>query len=171
MTVLRLNGFDGTSINDMAEATGLKKASLYHRFPGGKKEITEKVLSYVNSWNQEHVAKVLKADKVKPVERLEQVIENIQILYNNGDSICLFRALTMETSASLFGLQIEEGFNLWIESFTQLGLDFGFEKSKATKMAQEVLIRIQGSLVVAKGLKDLTPFQQTLISIKHMYIN
>jgi len=34
-----------------------------------------------------------------------------------------------------------------------------------------VLIRIQGSLVVAKGLKDLTPFQQTLISIKQMYIN
>lgn len=170
MAVLREKGFDGASLNDMAEATGLKKASLYHRFPGGKKEITQKVLDYVNTWNEAHIEKVLKAKNIKPKERLEQVIDNIRALYDNGDSMCLFRALTMETSANLFGLQIEEGFNLWRDSFTQLGEDLGFDKSLAKRMAIEVLISIQGSLVVAKGLNDLAPFQQALNSIKHLYI-
>lgn len=170
MAVLRSKGFEGTSLNDMAEASGLKKASLYHRFPRGKKEIAEAVLHYVASWNEENIVKVLKSDQ-DPLERLDKVIKNISLLYNNGDSICIYRALTMETSANLFGLQIEEGFNLWIDAFTQVGLDFGFERIQASKMAMEALIRIQGALIVAKGLKDLSPFQQTLNSIKQMYIN
>src|SRR6266481_2155438 len=34
--VFRRKGYAGTSYSDIREATGLVKASLYHRFPGGK---------------------------------------------------------------------------------------------------------------------------------------
>ena len=32
--VFRDVGYDGASLSILSEATGLKKASLYHRFPG-----------------------------------------------------------------------------------------------------------------------------------------
>ncbi len=34
--VFRLHGYEGASIRLLAQATGLERASLYHRFPGGK---------------------------------------------------------------------------------------------------------------------------------------
>jgi len=37
--VFRRKGYDGASYSDLMKATGLVKASLYHRFPGGKADM------------------------------------------------------------------------------------------------------------------------------------
>ena len=37
--VFQSKGYEAASLQDLARATGLKKASLYHRFPGGKKQM------------------------------------------------------------------------------------------------------------------------------------
>ena len=39
--VFQSKGYEAASLQDLARATGLKKASLYHRFPGGKKQMAE----------------------------------------------------------------------------------------------------------------------------------
>ena len=75
MEVIRAKGFEGASMNDLAEATGLKKASLYHRFPGGKQEITEAVLAYTQSWGRTHISGVLTDSTQAPEARLTKVIE------------------------------------------------------------------------------------------------
>ncbi|GAY11436.1 helix-turn-helix domain-containing protein [Pseudonocardia sp. N23] len=41
VSVFRDKGFDGTAIADLAAATGLQGASLYHRFPDGKEEMAD----------------------------------------------------------------------------------------------------------------------------------
>ncbi len=169
MSVLRAKGFDGASMNDLSEATGLKKASLYHRFPGGKKEIAEAVLAYTGDWGEVNIYKVLTNQAKTPVERLQEVIANIRALYQEGEAICILRALTMDSSLPLFGSLIEERFQLWIDAFTQLGKDFGFTDEKAQKLALETLIRVQGSLVLSKGLGSTEPFQQNLIEIERIY--
>ena len=55
MAVLSAKGYDGASLNELAESSGLQKASLYHRFPAGKKEITSAVLNYVNEWVKKNI--------------------------------------------------------------------------------------------------------------------
>lgn len=169
MAVLRAKGFDGASLNDLSEATGLKKASLYHRFPGGKKEITEAVLKYVQQWNQAHIYDVLVDDKLTPENRLDSVLLSIRQLYNDGDSICILRAMSTDTGIPLFGIQIKESFQMWLDGFTALGMALGHHKKKSQQMAREVLIRIQGALILSKGLDDLSPFQESLSGIKKMY--
>ncbi len=42
--VFRLHGYEGASLSRIAKATGLQRASLYFRFPGGKEEMAEAVL-------------------------------------------------------------------------------------------------------------------------------
>ena len=44
-SVFRIYGYEGASLSRIAEATGLQRASLYHRFPGGKEEMAEAVLN------------------------------------------------------------------------------------------------------------------------------
>lgn len=169
MAVLRSKGFDGASMNDLSEATGLKKASLYHRFPGGKKEIAEAVLAYTGDWSETNIYQVLTDQTQPPLQRLQQAIANIRALYDDGQAICILRALTMDSSLPLFGNLIEERFQVWIDAFSQVGRDFGFTDEKAKKLALETLIRIQGSLVLSKGLGTVEPFQQNLIEIERIY--
>lgn len=171
MSVLRSRGFDGASMNDLSEATGLKKASLYHRFPGGKKEIAEAVLVYTGDWGEVNIYQVLTNQTTSPPERLQKVITNIRALYQDGEAICILRALTMDSSLPLFGNLIEERFQQWIDAFALLGNDFGFGHEKAQKLAMETLIRVQGSLVLSKGLGSTEPFQQSLIDIERIYTN
>lgn len=169
MSVLRAKGFDGASMNDLSEATGLKKASLYHRFPGGKKEIAEAVLAYTGDWSEVNIYQVLVDQTKPPLERLQAAIANIRGLYEEGKAICILRALTMDSSLPLFGNLIEERFQLWIDAFALLGKDFGFTDERAQKLALETLIRVQGSLVLSKGLGSTEPFQQNLIEIERIY--
>ncbi|MFV2091191.1 MAG: TetR/AcrR family transcriptional regulator, partial [Pseudomonadales bacterium] len=42
--VFEAKGFDGTTLTQLAESTGLGKASLYHHFPGGKGEMAAVLL-------------------------------------------------------------------------------------------------------------------------------
>ncbi len=42
-SVFRTHGFEGASLSLISKATGLQRASLYHRFPGGKEEMAKAV--------------------------------------------------------------------------------------------------------------------------------
>jgi len=169
MSVLRSKGYEGASLNDLAASSGLQKASLYHRFPGGKKEITAAVLGFVNQWVEKQVYEPLTNEKLAPAKRLTRTLANIDELYASGEECCIFRALSMDTGMELFGPQIKASMQLWIDGFTALGLAFGFSKKQSTDKALQVLINIQGSLVVCKGLDSLAVFQNTVTLIKNMY--
>ena len=169
LEVIRAKGFEGASMNDLAEATGLKKASLYHRFPGGKQEITEAVLNFTGAWSKEHILSVLTDQHTAPSERLTKVIGNIKALYRDGEAICILRSLTMDPSLPLFATQLQNSFQTWLSGFTQLGLDLGFGRGKAEQLARETVIKVQGSLVLSKALNDLNPFQQSLQQIEQAY--
>ena len=169
MEVIRSKGYEGASMNDLANATGLKKASLYHRFPGGKQEITEAVLAYTQQWGRQHILEVLTDSTTSPADRLSQVIRNIRSLYREGEAICVLRALSVDPSLPLFSQQIENSFQSWINGFATLAKDLGFSPEKAQSMAVQTITMIQGSLIVSKGLNDLSIFRRSLSEIEKMY--
>lgn len=169
MSVLRAKGYDGASLNDLAEAVGLKKASLYHRFPGGKKEMTSAVLQFVEEWVDKNIYQVLIDDTLEPQKRVLKAIENISILYANGEAICILRSLSMETGLELFGEQIKNSMARWVEAFAKLGLAQGMSQDVAQQQALQSLIDVQGSLVVAKGMNSTAIFRSTLQGIQRRY--
>ncbi len=169
MSVLRSKGYDGASLNELASSTGLQKASLYHRFPGGKKEITMAVLDHVDEWLNMHVFAVLQQRDRLPEERLSSVLVNVKELYQAGEAICIIRALSMETGLALFGEKLKNSMNSWIDSFSVLGQDIGLNKNEADQKAVRVVVKIQGSLIVSKTLQSTKPFIDALKEIEMMY--
>ena len=170
LQVLRAKGYDGASLSDLATASGLKKASLYHRFPGGKQEMTRAVLDYVGEWVGANILDVLVEGNKTTKERLESALANIDKLYNRGKSICIFRALTTHTGLELFGQQIQAGMEMYIDAFAQLGRELQMDPTKARKEALQTLIDIQGGLIVSKGLQQEHIFEQTLEGIRERYL-
>lgn len=167
--VFRAKGFEGASLKEIAAETGLKKASLYHRFPDGKKQMAEAVFNYVDEWVMLNIFKVLIDETLSPEKRLDEGIINIRTLYNEGTKSCIFRTLSMQVGKELFEVQIKSGMSQWIQHFQELGIAFGQSKSKAKSNAIQNLIDIQGSLVVSEGLDDLKVFEMALTNIKKRY--
>jgi len=53
--VFRELGYEGASLNEITERTGIGKGSLYHFFPGGKELMVVEVLDHVDRWFVENV--------------------------------------------------------------------------------------------------------------------
>ncbi|WP_299898196.1 TetR/AcrR family transcriptional regulator [uncultured Aquimarina sp.] len=168
--VFRTKGYEGASLNELAEGAGLKKASLYHRFPEGKKQIGLAVLSYSSDWLQTNLYKVLLDETKEPKERLELVLQKIGELYDQGKETCVLRSLSMEAGMEIFGEKIKSEMESWIQHFSNFGLEFGLDKQTSSKIARRGLISIQGSLVVSNAMSDNSLFLETLEEIGKYYI-
>ena len=162
--VFRKLGYDGASIAQLSAATGLQKASLYHRFPGGKEEMVEIVLDYADRWVEEHIIRVLEAD-AEPLSRLKKALEQVNSFYNKGEKACLLRALSLGTGTDLFGSQVQRSFVRLKKAFCKIGTDLGLPFNEAERMAENTLIRIQGSLLLTNAIKDPSLFERTLLDI------
>ena len=60
--------------------------------------------------------------------------------------------------------------NKWINAFEKIGSALGLSKQEARNNAMNTLIKIQGSLIVTKGLNDLEIFETTLKEIEYSYL-
>jgi len=169
ISVFRSKGYDGATLNDLAEACGLQKASLYHRFPKGKKEIATAALTYINNAIEEHIYKILANKEIHPKKRLLKVLKNIDTYYHGGERACMLRTMSMDTGLVLFGNNINSSMKKWIESFLILGVDMGYNVKEANQKALKTLILIQGSLIVSKGVSDTAIFKNTLEEIENLY--
>jgi len=166
MSIFRKVGYDGASLSQLSDASGLKKASLYHRFPGGKEEMADEVLKNVNLWIQDNLVAVLISD-APPEERLNKAIDNIDQLYNGGKDACILRALSQGSGLALFQKKIKKNFDDWIGGFQYLAKDFGVSTSDSVKLAEDVIIKIQGSLILSVTLNKPDIFKRMLSEIKN----
>jgi AcrR family transcriptional regulator len=169
MSVFRAKGYDGASLSELATATGLKKASLYHRFPGGKKDMTSAVLTYLNDWVHQNIHEVLLSDQKNREQRLSDAIQGIKDVYKDGTEICLYRSLSLDSGIDLFGNQIRDGIKQWTEAFRLFGLEIGMTETVTIDNANQTFIEVQGSLVLSKTMNSTDYFLNTLEKIKERY--
>ncbi|MEO9513614.1 MAG: TetR/AcrR family transcriptional regulator [Flavobacteriaceae bacterium] len=168
--VFRSKGYEGASLKELSEATGLKKASLYHRFPNGKQEMANAVLHHIHDWVKNNVYQSLLDNDVEPQIRLKNGLSEIRTLYNGGKETCIFRALSMQAGIELFEEQINKGMSEWLSSFKAVGIALNLNPKEAEQQALQVLIEIQGSLIVAKGLGNISIFENTIQRIEYNYL-
>ena len=92
--IFRRKGYDGASYSDLMKATGLVKASLYHRFPGGKAEIVDAILSEVDRELSEYVVKPA-FEAGAPLDRARKIARRLREFYKSGQQWCLLDTVTL----------------------------------------------------------------------------
>lgn len=165
MSVFQTVGYDGASLSDLAAATGLQKASLYHRFPDGKQAMATAVLDHVAGIIDRQLADMLQSSAPAKT-RLTDALTIVHRIYDGGRLACVLRALSHGTAAGLFRESIAAIFSTWVTAFAHLARDFGFEAVAAQRLAESTLIRVQGSLILAQTLQQPDIFEQTLRAIE-----
>ena len=161
--VFRRRGYDGASYAELMKATGLVKASLYHRFPNGKEEMVGAIQSEVDRQFTEYVLAPAVAPG-DPKERARQMARRLREFYDSGRAWCLLDTLTLADSRATL-VHAKKSMEFWVERFARVGRDAGLSARVARKRAEEAVAAIEGGLVVARVLKNRRPFLRLLAGL------
>lgn len=177
-TMLRLFrqfGYEGVTLSKISQETGLKKASLYHHFPGGKAEMAEAALMSVNQWLETRILQQLadaippiEADVLSPVDIFQEMGEETSRFFNQGENACLWAVLLLEQSShELFHTQIRWAFTQWVAAIATVLIAAGLEPALAKHRGEDAMIAMQGALILSHGLDDVSLFQRVIKRLPH----
>ena len=162
LKLFRQFGYEGVTLSKISEATGLGKASLYHHFPGGKAEMAEVALIYVNQWLETHILQIL-AREDAPLNKFQSMCDEVNRFFDAGLNSCLWAVLVLEKSSNtLFHEQICGAFTRWIEAIAAVLTVAGLNETLARQRGEDAMIVIQGALILSHVLNDFAPFQRVL---------
>ena len=169
LQVLRLefetSGYDGTTLSQLASATGLSKASLYHHFPGGKAEMGATLL-------RESVAELeqlafSKLTSKKPAnERLTAFLNGFQDYTRDGEGNCLVLVLSTGNATRMHGATIASQYEEWLRRLTATYTEAGFKPKRAERLATELLSGLYGHLLTAHITNEPKRFLQHVKRLK-----
>lgn len=159
-------GYDGASLAHLSRATGLQRASLYHRFPGGKAQMADEVLKAVDTWVSDEVVAPLTGDG-PPKERLGRALEAFNRLYDGGKRACLLNMLSAPRAEDgPIRPAIGAAFARLIAAFTHLARDAGEDEPAAKAFGEKAVMLLQGSLVLCRGTGETEHFIHALRQIE-----
>jgi TetR/AcrR family transcriptional regulator, lmrAB and yxaGH operons repressor len=165
LLLFRQRGYDGASLADIAEATGLGKSSLYHHFPGGKAEMAQEVLAHFASGLQPALEQVRQPGR--PQAKLRYFLGVVDEIYESGRLACLLERLCASVDMRSFEQPLRSTFTALLDTFEYLCVEAGEPRSTARARAEDAVVRIQGSLVVGAGTDQPQVFQRALRNIEH----
>lgn len=170
LRLFRQFGYEGVTLSKISQETGLKKASLYHHFPGGKAEMAESALMSVNQWLEtsilQRLAKAVAAIEegvLLPMDVFQEMCEETSRFFNQGENACLWAVLVMEQSShELFHAQISWAFTQWVAAIANVLIAAGLDPTLAKHRGEDAMIAIQGALILSHGINDFSPFQRII---------
>ena len=141
--VIRLKGFHGASMSDIAEAVKLQKASLYHHVTS-KQEILLELLDRGLDLLIEQVS-VIAEQPLPPDEKLGQMVRTyLRLLAENGDlsAVLLFEHRSLEPDQHKRHIPNRDRFeSLWREAIDE-GVRAGIFDCSNTALAVRALMGI-----------------------------
>ncbi|WP_019500391.1 TetR/AcrR family transcriptional regulator [Pseudanabaena sp. PCC 6802] len=161
LKLFRQHGYDGATLSRISEATGLGKASLYHHFPGGKDEMVEAVLDYLDRWVADNILPALQSQG-DALTRFARMCDRLSELYEEGQQPCMSAILLLGSTRDVFHDRVEATYRAWIEAMAKVLMEVGFERELAQERGEEAVIAVQGSLILSHGLNDSNPFKRTM---------
>lgn len=159
--VFREMGFHAASLGQLAAAAGLRKASLYHRFPAGKEQMAAEVIAAALGWFEASVFAPLRGEGT-PEARLAAVAGALAEFYDSGRRACLLNVMASPHADGPFGQAVRAAFEALVAAFAGFARDVGHDAPEAQARAERVVMLLHGSLVMARGLGTPAPFRAFL---------
>jgi len=162
--VFRELGFEGASLFEITERTGLSKGSLYHFFPQGKEGMAAEILADVDGWFVREVFEPLERDE--PRAAIAQMWRTVDSYFRSGRRVCLLGAFALDETRDRFARPIRLYFKRWIEALDGALVRAGADAVIAKSLAEDIVGSIQGALTLARALKEDAVFGRTLARLQ-----
>lgn len=159
--VFREHGYEGASLALIGQATGLGKGSLYHFFPGGKDEMVAAVLAEIDGWFEANVYAPLRTD-ADTDGAISAMFEAVTEYFRSGRRVCLVGVLAVGNVRDRFAAAIAGYFARWVAALEMALRRQGREQAAARHLAEEVVLGIQGAIVLSRALDDPALFARAI---------
>jgi TetR/AcrR family transcriptional regulator, lmrAB and yxaGH operons repressor len=166
-SVFLSRGYEGATFTELARATGLGKASLYHHFPGGKEEMVAVLLRDAVA-KLEAMAFSRLGEKRPPGERLRRFVDGFEKYVEGGEQHCLVAIVAQGSLGKRHGEQIAEQFRSWQQQLAAVYEETGQKTKRANRSAQGLLAVLYGYLLTAKLLQQPDHFRQGIKRLKKL---
>lgn len=160
LPVFREKGFDGTAIGDLSSASGLQRASLYHRFPNGKEEMAEAILTMVGERFLWILAPMREDEDV--ARGIAETARRLSDFYGAGALSCVLDTMTLAGTPQKVRDHARSLAQGQIDVMAEASQRAGREPAEAMRAAKEAFVRIEGALVLARALGDTDVFVQSV---------
>ncbi len=165
METFREKGYDGAGLADLSRVTGLGKSSLYHYFPGGKEDMARQVLAHLDVTLEKALFEPLRSSR-PPAKKLDAMLSVIESFYDGGKKPCLLERLCASVDQGRFRRPLEKAFGKWIDAVEALCIESGIPKTTARARAEDLVVRIEGALIVSAGTGNVELFSRTIRQLR-----
>jgi TetR/AcrR family transcriptional repressor of nem operon len=154
-SLFNANGYEGISMSDVMEATGLEKGGLYRHF-SSKEELAAEAFDY--AWNSARVARLYHLDLHEhAVDKLKQFIANFVERRPDVQGGCplLNTAVDADDGNQVLRDRVREALKSWQELLASI-IDDGKAAGQIRKeidpraLADLIISCLEGSLVIAR---------------------
>jgi TetR/AcrR family transcriptional regulator, lmrAB and yxaGH operons repressor len=161
LDLFRTHGYEGVSLSQLSAATGLEKASLFYRYSGGKNDVVMAVVKHVIAWFEANVFAPLN-EEGSPQKRVAIVAAKLRTFYHEGNKPCVLDVLSITGGSEEIAATLKVALQAWLKAFTEIAKESGMTLSLARAKAEEAIIRIEGSLVLARVLGNNSAFLRVI---------
>jgi len=153
--LFRKQGYNRTSMNDLAQACGLQKGSFYHYF-SSKEALMSAILDTLYQYYRNKIFSLAYDQTKSPAERMEIFFKKQEPVFTQELTGCLFGNITLETISmeEEFKSVIQAFFSDWIKAFKQIFLDDGNAYDEALVLARQSVMEIEGALMLMRVFAD-----------------
>jgi len=162
--VFRREGFEGASLARLQDASGLKRSSLYHRFPEGKNDMARAVVAEVTNRFGTRILAAAGTDS--PLEdRITEIGQNLVGFYDDGQLPCLLDSMSIGQPAEDVAELLDQATTAWINALAGLSREAGHNRREAQIRATDAVVAIQGALVLARITGDRSAFERAITAL------
>jgi TetR/AcrR family transcriptional regulator, lmrAB and yxaGH operons repressor len=128
--------------------------------------MVQAVMDYLERWLAENVLPSLQGEGAA-LEKLQRMCDRLSELYEAGRQPCMSATLLLGSARDLFHDRVQARYCAWIKAVAQVLMDAGLDPTTAQQRGENLVITIQGSLIVAQGLNNPEIFQRSLQQLPH----
>lgn len=158
VAAFRQGGYAGAAIRDLTDATGLKSASLYHRYPT-KADMALAALAHAGDAFTDLVIRPL-ADVTSPMQCLAVSADGLVRFYDDGRLACLLAVFASSEAPEPVRDVVAMTFARWRDALAAVLSALG--ATQPTILAEDRIAAIQGGLLLARATGDRETFARAV---------
>lgn len=152
--LFRVGGYDDTSMAQIADACGIRKASLYHHFPE-KDGLVLATIERIHDHFREQIFAIAYSNATDAKQRLHALCEATFDYFDGREGGCLLGnfALALTERAPRFQEPLRSYFDDWAKAIAHL-LTPDYGEAKARDLAFDSVAHVQGAIMMMRLYHD-----------------
>jgi TetR/AcrR family transcriptional repressor of nem operon len=173
-SLIHVKGFGNTSINDIIEASGVKKGNLYFHFPS-KEALGVAIIEQARDEFTTFLSDIINDKKRSPLNKLAHMLDVILEEHEETNLVggCIFGNIALESCDCnpVFSNMIDSLFQKWTEVIAKL-LDEAQQQGELkpepppTLLAKHIIALIEGSIMLGRVSKKTDDLRDCLKSLR-----